>query len=149
MENHGTNCAGRDAGDADDPFTARIRGLIDLQRKIDARVSEWIRNRGPGTEGYLARLTIEVLRTLILRKIAELSASGEPVSAEDVSCLALALARVESADRSRIAREQAGASDIPPIPVSPTYPAESHSVSGNPGESQLIPLCPAKSHLSH
>ena len=150
MENHSTNCAGRDAGDADDPITARIRGLIDLQRKIDARVSEWMRNRGPGTEGYLARLTIEVLRTLILRKIAELSASGEPVSADDVSCLALALARVESADKSRIAREQAaGTSDIPPIPVNPTYPAESHFVSVNPSESQLIPLCPAESHLSH
>ena len=150
MENHSTNCAGRDAGAADNPFTARIRGLIDLQREIDARVAEWTRECGPGTERYLARRTIEVLRTLILRKIAALSECEEPVSADDVSRLALALSRIEDADRSRIARERAaGTSDIPPIPVNPAYPTESHFVSVNPGASQLIPLGPAKSHLSH
>ena len=101
----------------------------------------------PGTEGHSARRAIDILRTLILRKIAELSESEEPASADDVSRLALALSRVEGADRSRIAREQAaGTSDIPLIPLNP---AESHSVSVNPGESQLVPLCPAKSHLSH
>ena len=82
---------------------------------------------GPGTEGYSARRAIEILRTLILRKIAELSESEEPVSADDVSRLALALSRVESADRSRIAREKAaGASDIPLIPLNPVNPAKSH-----------------------
>ena len=111
---------------------------------------------GPGTEGHAARRTIEVLRTLILRKIAELSESGEPVSADDVSRLALALSRVEGADRSRIAREQAsGASDIPLIPLNSAYPTESHFVSVNPGASPvnptlsrqipLIPLNPAES----
>ena len=105
---------------------------------------------GPGTEGHAARRIIEILRTLILRKTAELFESEEPVSADDVSRLAHALSRVEDADRSRIAREQAAsASDIPPIPLNPAYPTESHFVSVNPGASQLIPLCPAKSHLSH
>ena len=84
---------------------------------------------GPGTEGHAARRTIDILRTLILRKIAELSESEEPVSADDVSRLALALSRVECADRSRIAREQAaGASDIPLIPLNP---AESHLIPPN------------------
>ena len=104
---------------------------------------------GPGTEGYFARRTFEILRTLILRKIAELSESEQPVSADDVSRLALALSRVEGADRSRSAREQAaGASDIPLIPLNPAYPTESHFVSVNPGASLLIPLCPGKSRLS-
>ena len=85
---------------------------------------------GPGTEGYFARRTIEILRTLIPRRIAELSESEQPVSADDVSRLALTLSRVEGADRSRSAREQAaGASHIPLIPL-------------NPVESQLILLNP-------
>ncbi len=61
----------------------------------------------PGTGEHASRRTIEILRTLILRKIAELSESEEPVSADDASRLALALSRLESADRSRIARERA------------------------------------------
>ena len=94
---------------------------------------------GPGTEGYFARRTVEILRTLILRKIAELSESEQPVSADDVSRLALALSRVEGADRSRRAREQAaGASHIPPIPLIPLNPAESHLI-------PLVPLSPAES----
>ena len=91
---------------------------------------------GPGTERHSARRTIEILRTLILRKIAELAESEEPVSADDVSRLALALSRVEGADRSRSAREQAaGASHIPLIPLNP---AESHLI-------PLVPLSPAES----
>ena len=85
---------------------------------------------GPGTEGYSARRTIEILRTPILRKIAELSECEKPLSADDVSRLALALSRVEGADRARIAREQAaGASDIP---LNPAESRLSHSIPLNP-----------------
>ena len=75
----------------------------------------------PGTEGHAARCAIEILRMLILRRIAELSESEQPVSADDVSRLALALSRVEGADRSRSAREQAaGASHLSHlIPLNP------------------------------
>ena len=94
---------------------------------------------GPGTKGHASRRTFEILRTLILRRIAELSARGEPVSADDVSRLALALSRVEGADRRRSAREQAaGASHIPLIPLIPLNPAESHLI-------PLVPLSPAES----
>ncbi|MDD9991355.1 MAG: hypothetical protein OXP75_06120 [Rhodospirillales bacterium] len=146
MEKRSTNCAGRDAGAADDPFAARIRGLIDLQREIDARTADRTRECGPGTEGCFARRTIEILRTLILRKIAELSESEEPVSADGVSRLALALSRVERADRTRIAREQAaGASDIPPVPLNPAESHLSHSIPLIP----LNPVYPAESPESH
>ena len=63
----------------------------------------------PGAEGRSALIAIETLRTLAIRTLAELGAREEPVSTEDLARLALALYRIESADRLRIEREQAAA----------------------------------------
>ena len=65
--------------------------------------------REPGAEGRSALVAIETLRTLALRTMAELGAREEPVPTEDLGRLALALHRIESADRLRIEREQAAA----------------------------------------
>ena len=54
-----------------------------------------------------ALIAIETLRTLALRTMADLSQRTEPVPTEDLARLALALSRIESADRLRIEREQA------------------------------------------
>ena len=59
--------------------------------------------------GLSALIAIETLRTLALRTMAELGAREEPVPTEDLGRLALALHRIESADRLRIEREQAAA----------------------------------------
>ena len=61
----------------------------------------------PAPKGRSALIAIETLRTLALRTMAELAAREEPVATEDLGRLALALYRIESADRLRIEREQA------------------------------------------
>ncbi len=88
---------------------ARMNGLICLQREAVRFAEEWERTREPGAEGRSALIAIETLRTLALRTMADLSQRTEPVPTEDLGRLALALYRIESADKLRIEREQAAA----------------------------------------
>ena len=94
---------------AEGRWAERMDGLICLQRETDRFAEEWERTRDPGAEGLSALIAIETLRTLALRTMAELGAREEPVPTEDLGRLALALHRIESADRLRIEREQAAA----------------------------------------
>ena len=87
-------------------WAERMDGLICLQRETVRFAEEWERTREPGAEGLSALIAIETLRTLALRTMAELGAREEPVPTEDLARLALALRRIESADRLRIEREQ-------------------------------------------
>ena len=87
----------------------RMEGLIGLQRETVRFAEEWERTRDPRAEGRGALIAIETLRTLALRTMAELGQREEPVAAEDLGRLALALNRIERADRLRIEREQAAA----------------------------------------
>ena len=84
-------------------------GLICLQREADRCAEEWVRTRESGAEGRSALVAIETLRTLALVTMAELGKRAEPVPTEDLARLALALHRIENADRLRIEREQAAA----------------------------------------
>ena len=97
------------AGPAEGRRAEPMQGLICLQRETDRFAEEWERTREPGAEGLSALIAIETLRTLALRTMAELGAREEPVPTEDLGRLALALYRIESADRLRIEREQAAA----------------------------------------
>ena len=97
------------AGPAEGRWAEGMDGLIGLQRETDRFAEEWERTREPGAEGRSALIAIETLRTLALRTMAELGAREEPVPTEDLGRLALALHRIESADRLRIEREQAAA----------------------------------------
>ena len=81
-------------------------GLICLQRETDRFAEEWERTRDPRAERLSALIAIETLRTLALSTMADLSQRTEPVPTEDLARLALALSRIESADRLRIEREQ-------------------------------------------
>ena len=94
---------------AEDRWAERMDGLICLQRETVRFAEEWERTRDPGAEGLGALIAIETLRTLALATLAELSQREEPVAAEDLGRLALALNRIERADRLRIEREQAAA----------------------------------------
>ena len=87
-------------------WAERMDGLICLQRETVRFAEEWERTRDPRAEGLSALIAIETLRTLALRTMAELGAREEPVPTEDLGRLALALHRIESADRLRIEREQ-------------------------------------------
>ena len=93
---------------AEDRWAERMDGLICLQREADRCAEEWVRTREPGAEGRSALVAIETLRTLALVTMAELGKRAEPVPTEDLARLALALHRIESADKLRIEREQAG-----------------------------------------
>ena len=97
------------AGSAEGCWAERMDGLIGLQRETVRFAEEWERTREPGAEGLSALIAIETLRTLALRTMAELGAREEPVPTEDLGRLALALNRIERADRLRIEREQAAA----------------------------------------
>ena len=94
---------------AEGRWAERMDGLICLQRETDRFAEEWVRTREPGAEGLSALIAIETLRTLVLSTMADLSQRAEPVPTEDLARLALALHRIESADRLRIEREQAAA----------------------------------------
>ena len=94
---------------AEGRWAERMDGLICLQRETVRFAEEWERTREPGAEGLSALIAIETLRTLALCTMAELGAREEPVPTEDLGRLALALHRIESADRLRIEREQAAA----------------------------------------
>ena len=87
-------------------WAERMDGLICLQRETVRFAEEWERTRDPRAEGRSALIAIETLRTLALRTMAELSQRKEPVAAEELGRLTLALNRIESADRLRIEREQ-------------------------------------------
>ena len=97
------------AGPAEGRWAERMDGLICLQRETDRFAEEWERTREPGAEGLSALIAIETLRTLALSTMADLSQRTEPVPTEDLARLALALHRIEGADRLRIEREQAAA----------------------------------------
>ena len=81
--------AGESAGGADDLFTARIHGLIDLQREIGDQAAEWAERREPRAGDYTARLVVESMRSLLLLKAAELTERDEPPSIDEVAHLAL------------------------------------------------------------
>ena len=100
---------GESSRSAEGRHAARMDGLICLQRETDRFAEEWVRTRDPHAEGLSALIAIETLRTLALRTMAELGAREEPVPTEDLGRLALALNRIERADRLRIEREQAAA----------------------------------------
>ena len=91
---------------AEGRWAERMDGLICLQRETVRFAEEWERTRDPRAEGLSALIAIETLRTLALRTMADLSQRTEPVPTEDLARLALALRRIESADRLRIEREQ-------------------------------------------
>ena len=100
---------GESSRSAEGRHAERMDGLICLQREADRFADEWVRSREPGAEGRSALIAIETLRTLALCTVAELGAREEPVPTEDLGRLALAVHRIESADRLRIEREQAAA----------------------------------------
>ena len=117
-----SSCAAADDGDGsgaagdsessragDDLFTARIRGLVDMQREVRALVAAWAESREPGAGERSARFVIESVRSMVLLKMAELSGRTEPASLDELACLSLALQRIEVADKYRRERERAAA----------------------------------------
>ena len=98
--------------------TARLEGMLELQREIQRQAAEREEKRGPETEDNVARFAIASVRTLLLLKVAELTEQEEPVSPDVVAQLALALVRIERSDRMRAERERAAAKNPVRPPMS-------------------------------
>ncbi len=124
--------AGESAGGGGDRFAARIHGLIDLQREVGDQAAEWAERRGPRAGDHTARLAIESVRSLLLLKVAELTEREEPPSIDEVAYLALALHRIEGANRHRLAREQqaVGETAAPQAPREPPSTQEMRALLG-------------------
>ena len=124
--------AGESAGGAGDLFAARIQGLIDLQREVGDQAAEWAERRGPRAGDHTARLAVESVRSLLLLKVAELTERAEPPSIDEVAYLALALHRIEGANRHRLAREQQAAAETaaPQAPRKPPSTQEMRALLG-------------------
>ena len=86
-------------------YTRRVQDLIGRQNQVERAAEVWARTLGERAEGRTDLLTVETLRTLALFCIAGLGERGEPVETEELARLALALCRIESADRLRVERE--------------------------------------------
>ena len=151
----------------------KVRDLIRKQQESDRAIESWARTLGERAEDHTGRLAIQCLRTLVLHATADLRerAETEPVTVDEVARLALALGRIESADKLRAQREQAanqaaiarahatrepGLSDEavalirraiegdPEEYEIPRSPAESNGADAHPTESHFIPANPTK-----
>ena len=98
--------------------TARLEGMLELQREIQRQAAEREEKRGPETEDNVARFAIASVRTLLLLKVAELTEQEEPVPPDVVAQLALALVRIERSDRMRAERERRAAKNPVRPPMS-------------------------------
>ncbi|MDD9993449.1 MAG: DUF3486 family protein [Rhodospirillales bacterium] len=87
----------------------RVHDLIERQKEVDRAARTWAGSLGEGSGDRSGLLAIEMLRMLALRCAAGLVEREEPVKAEEIACLALALRRIESADRLRRERERMAA----------------------------------------
>lgn len=83
-----------------------MQDLIEQQKEVDRAVRTWAGRLGEGAAGRTSLLAIEMFRMLALRSAMHLWEREEPVTAEEIASLALALRRVEDADRLRRERER-------------------------------------------
>ena len=90
-------------------YVRRVRAQTRRQQEIEGAAEAWARALGERAEGHADLLTIETLRTLALFCVADLGERAEPVTAEDVGRLALALRRLDESETFRAQREQAAA----------------------------------------
>ena len=97
-------------------YARRSHDLI--QQRYEARriVELWERKGQEGGGAGTGRVGLEALRSLAVLAVADVSASGEPVSAEVLARLALALRRIEATDKLREERERAKVQAAPARP---------------------------------
>ena len=87
-------------------YAKRVRALIRRQREADRTAETWLRALGERAEGRAGLLAIETVRSLALDALAEIGARKESLTLDEIARLALALRRIEGADRLRLVRER-------------------------------------------
>ncbi len=103
IHERGGNCSRSAVG----RYAKRMRELIREQREVDRCADLWIRVLGERAQGRTGLIAIEAVRTLALKSVGDLRERETPVATEEVARLALALRRIESADKLRAERERA------------------------------------------
>ena len=93
-------------------YAKRVRDLIRRQHEVDRIAREWARALGEHPDD-MGQLAIEVLRTQAVLAVAELDDRTATMAPEEIARLALALRRMEGADRLRIERERMRAKAAP------------------------------------
>ena len=101
----GSNCSRSAVG----RYVKRVRGMIRLQNDMYRFAETWMRGRGDRAESRSGLVAIEALRSMALLSVADLNEDGQTATTEEVARLALALQRIEGADRRRAERERAAA----------------------------------------
>ena len=87
-------------------YAKRVRNLIGRQREVDRFARMWLRELGERPVGQASLLVIEALRAQALLIVADLDEEEAPMAVAEIARLALALRRMESADRLRAERER-------------------------------------------
>ena len=87
-------------------YARQVHDLIGRQSEVERVAAGWAGALGERAAGRTDLLAIETLRALALSCVAGLGEREEPVKTEEVARLALALSRIESADRLRVERER-------------------------------------------
>ena len=102
---HGGDCSRSAVG----RYAKQVRDLVRRQHDIDRITEIWVRAFGERTDGRTDLVAIETLRTTALLSLTQLGDQGKPVTTEEVARLALALRRIEGADRLRAERKRVAA----------------------------------------
>ena len=97
-------------------YARRQRELIDRRQQFEQDLEDWLRMLGVGTGDSTALVALEALRTLALSSVTRLGEAEQPPETEEVARLALALRRIEGADRIRDERERKTAGAAGPDP---------------------------------
>ena len=107
---HGGDCSRSAAG----RYARRTRNLIGLRREAARIGATRVRTGGERGEEQPPdhQLAIESLRSLALLSAADLGKKGRAVAPQDVSRLALALRRIEDADRHRAENARAARAEV-------------------------------------
>ena len=97
-------------------YAQRQRELIDRRQQFEQDLEDWLRMLGVGTGDSTALVALEALRTLALASVTRLGERKEEPETEEVARLALAMRRIEGADRIRDERERKAGGAAGPDP---------------------------------
>ncbi len=117
---HGDDCSRSAVG----RYAKRQRALIRRRHEFEQCAEVWLRVLGERAKGSTALVALEALRVLALSSVTDLGERTEPPGTEEVARLALALRRIEGADRLRAERERKAAGAAGPRPLAGTWSQE-------------------------
>ena len=86
-------------------YVRRARAVLQRRREVEGLADLWLGTPGDHAEGDTGRRALEALRALAMRSALALDGGEEPPDVDRIATLALAMQRIEGADRSGADRE--------------------------------------------